>query len=382
MSSLFNQVSELTAALVARPSLTPRDEGCLDLLGARLAACGFRLERLRHGEVENLWACRDSAPGPRLVYAGHTDVVPSGPLANWLSPPFEPTVRDGLLYGRGSADMKGSIAAMVVAVESFVAERPDHAGSIAFLLTSDEEGPAVDGTVRVVDLLGQRGTRLDYCIVGEPSSEQRFGDVVKKGRRGSLNGHLWIDGIQGHVAYPHLARNPVHQSLPALAELVGLRWDEGNGDFPPTGLQISNVQAGTGADNVIPGVFELLFNFRYSTVHAPEVLMERTESLLRRHGLDYRIDWRLSGMPYLSREGALLESVREALRETAGVTPRASTGGGTSDGRFIARLCPEVIELGPSNATIHKVNECVSLAELEALVAVHRGVLERLLPVA
>jgi succinyl-diaminopimelate desuccinylase len=376
----MSPVLELACDLIARRSVTPEDAGCQDTIAARLASVGFRVERLRFGAVDNLWAEHDAGlPGPTLVYAGHTDVVPSGPEAAWRTPPFEPVVRDGVLSGRGAADMKGSLAAMVVAAEAWVRAHPAHPGRIAFLLTSDEEGVAVDGTVRVVERLAAAGRHLDYCIVGEPSSEERFGDVVKKGRRGSLNGRLVIAGVQGHVAYPHLARNPVHQGLPALAELVAVEWDGGNTDFPPTGLQISNLHAGTGADNVIPGECELLFNFRFSTEQTPERLMEQVETLLRRHGLDYRIDWRLSGLPFLSREGALLASVGAALSEVTGQRPRASTGGGTSDGRFIARICPEVVELGPSNGTIHKVNECVPVHELEALVAVHTGVLDRLL---
>jgi len=375
----MSAVLELACALIARRSVTPADAGCQDLIATRLAAAGFRVERLRFGEVDNLWAEHDAGrPGPTLVYAGHTDVVPSGPESAWHTPPFEPVVRDGVLFGRGAADMKGSLAAMVVAAEDWVRAHPEHPGRIAFLLTSDEEGPAVDGTVRVVEHLAAAGRRLDYCIVGEPSSEQRFGDVVKKGRRGSLNGRLVIEGVQGHVAYPHLARNPVHQGLPALTELVSIQWDAGNADFPPTGLQISNIDAGTGADNVIPGHCELLFNFRFSTEQTPDGLMQRVEALLRRHALDYRLDWRLSGLPFLSREGALLASVGAALGEVTGQTPRASTGGGTSDGRFIARICPELVELGPTNTTIHKVNECVPVHELEALVAVHTGVLTRL----
>jgi succinyl-diaminopimelate desuccinylase len=373
-------VVELACDLVARRSVTPADAGCLDVIGARLAAVGFQVQRLRFGEVENLWAEHDAGlAGPSVVYAGHTDVVPSGPESAWLTPPFTPVLEAGLLYGRGAADMKGSLAAMVVAAEDWVRTHPRHPGRIAFLLTSDEEGPAVDGTVRVVERLAAEGRSLDYCIVGEPSSEQRFGDVVKKGRRGSLNARLVIEGVQGHVAYPHLARNPVHQGLPALAELVALEWDTGNADFPPTGLQVSNIHAGTGADNVIPGQCEVLFNFRFSTEQTPERLRERVEGLLERHGLDYRIDWRLSGLPFLSREGALLTSIGEAMIEVTGNAPRASTGGGTSDGRFIARICPEVVELGPSNATIHKVNECVAVHELEALVEIHRRVLDRLL---
>ena len=375
-------VTDLAVDLIARPSVTPEDAGCLDVISARLASVGFGIERLRFGKVENLWALRRGGEGPLLTFAGHTDVVPPGPLTAWQTPPFSPHIQDGVLFGRGAADMKGSLAAMVVAVEQFIRERPEHQGSIAFLLTSDEEGVAVDGTVKVVDWLAARGTSLDYCIVGEPSSEQRFGDVVKKGRRGSLHGQLRIQGVQGHVAYPHLARNPVHQALPALTELVNVRWDDGNADFPATGLQISNLKAGTGADNVIPGEFELLFNFRFSTAHSPESLQAETEALLRRHGLDFELDWRLSGLPFLSREGALLASVRASLKDYTGAVPLASTGGGTSDGRFIARLCPEIVELGPLNRTIHKVNECVALHELEALVEVHGGILRSLLPAA
>ena len=370
---------ELARALVARPSVTPEDAGCQELLAKRLAPLGFEIEPLHFGEVKNLWARRGSE-GPLFCFAGHTDVVPPGPLEEWHSPPFEPEVREGRLYGRGTADMKGSIAAMVTAMERFLAGHPRHRGSLAWLITSDEEGPAVNGTVKVVETLQARGERIDWCLVGEPSSSERLGDTIKNGRRGSHNARLRVLGIQGHVAYPHLARNPVHQALPALAELVSEEWDRGNDFFPPTTFQISNVHAGTGATNVIPGELEVLFNFRYSTETTHEALEQRVEEILDRHGLEYQIDWTLSGEPFLTPAGELVEAAQGAIREVAGIEAELSTTGGTSDGRFIAPTGAQVIELGPLNRTIHQVNEWVGVDDLERLSAVYERMLERLLP--
>jgi len=368
----------LTRELIACRSQTPEDGGCQKILGARLRALGFRCETLSSNGVTNLWARRGET-APVVCFAGHTDVVPPGPLDAWTSDPYEPTVREGYLYGRGAADMKASLAAFVVAIEGFVAAVPDHAGSIALLITSDEEGPATDGTVKVVDRLRAAGEKLDYCIVGEPSSVERLGDMIKNGRRGSLSGTLTIRGVQGHVAYPHLARNPIHLAAPAIAELAAIRWDEGNEYFPPTGWQASNVQAGTGALNVIPGSLELAFNFRHSTASTPESLRDRLELILRKHGLDYAIEWTGSGRPFLTPRGRLVEATCDIVREVCGVEPQLSCTGGTSDGRFIADICGEIVELGPVNATIHKVNERVALADLEPLARLYRGILERLL---
>jgi succinyl-diaminopimelate desuccinylase len=364
--------------LIRRPSVTPEDGGCQQIIAARLAAIGFRIEPMPFGEVTNLWARRGAA-APLLAFAGHTDVVPTGPLDQWQSPPFAPEVRDGLLYGRGAADMKGSLAAMVTACEAFVAEHPGHAGSIAFLLTSDEEGPAVDGTVKVMERLEARGERIDWCVIGEPTSLERAGDVIKNGRRGSLTGRLRVQGVQGHVAYPHLADNPVHRAGAALAELCAITWDNGNAHFPPTTFQISNIHAGTGADNVIPGELEVVFNFRYSTELDQATLQRRVEDLLKRHGLRYTLEWRLSGKPFLTPAGELVAAVRAAIRDVDGLETELSTSGGTSDGRFIAPTGAQVIELGPVNATIHKLNECVAVADLERLSAQYRRILERLL---
>ena len=369
---------DLAKSLIACPSVTPDDAGCQDLMIARLEAIGFRAERLPFGAVQNFWARRGDGE-PLFVFAGHTDVVPSGPLDRWDSNPFTPSLREGRLYGRGAADMKGSLAAMVTACERFVAARPDHRGSIAFLITSDEEGPSVDGTRKVMELLQRRGTRIDCCLVGEPTCEQAVGDVVKNGRRGSLCGTLTVKGVQGHIAYPHLADNPIHRFAPALAELCALEWDRGNEFFPPTSFQFSNLAAGTGADNVIPGTVNALFNFRYSTETTAEALQRRVEDVLRAQGLDYALDWRLSGEPFLTRPGELVEAARGAVREVTGREARLSTSGGTSDGRFIAPTGAQVIELGPVNATIHKVNECVDVEELEALSSIYEGVLHRLL---
>lgn len=377
MSQLSPTLS-LACDLIARDSTTPADAGCQQLMGERLARLGFRLEPMRFGEVDNLWARRGSE-GPVLCFAGHTDVVPSGPLERWDNPPFEPKIIDGMLYGRGAADMKGSLAAMLVAVERFVEANPDHRGSIAFLITSDEEGPALDGTVRVVETLRQRGEGIDWCIVGEPSSTDRLGDVVKNGRRGSLNGRLLVRGKQGHVAYPQLARNPIHLAAPALAELAAEQWDNGNAFFPPTSFQISNIHSGTGVTNVIPGELEALINFRFSTESTVEGLQARVHQLLYRHGLDYQVDWTVSGLPFLTEPGALLDAVAAAILEITGEPTTPSTSGGTSDGRFIATLGTQVVELGPRNATIHQVNECISASDLDGLTDIYQRTLEKLL---
>lgn len=368
----------LAKDLIARASVTPEDAGCQDTMIRRLEAIGFQVERLRFGEVDNFWARRGDQE-PLLAFAGHTDVVPTGPLERWQSDPFTPTERDGMLYGRGAADMKGSLAAMVTACERFVSAHPDHQGSIAFLVTSDEEGPSVDGTVKVVEWLEARGEKIDWCLVGEPSSNQVLGDVIKNGRRGSLGGKLRVLGKQGHVAYPHLADNPVHRLAPALAELCALEWDQGNEYFPPTSLQISNIHAGTGADNVIPGEVEVWFNLRFSTEQTETGIRARIEELLDRHGLRYELQWRLSGNPFLTPVGELVEAVRGAIREVCGIETQLSTSGGTSDGRFIAPTGAQVVELGPLNATIHQIDECVSSADLDRLSAIYEGMLTRLL---
>ena len=369
---------ELTENLMTRSSVTPADEGCQDLMAARLERAGFRVEKLRYGNVDNLWAVRGDS-GPVLCFAGHTDVVPTGPLEEWRSDPFKPVVRDGVLYGRGAADMKSGLAAMVTACEAFVRERPRHRGSLAFLVTSDEEGPSVDGTKRVVETLRARGERIDWCVVGEPTSVNVLGDMIKNGRRGSLNAKLKVKGIQGHVAYPHLTRNPIHQAMPALTALVNTVWDEGNEYFPATTFQISNINAGTGANNVVPGELAAEINFRFSTEHTPESLKTRVEDVLTRHGLEYSIEWALSGMPFLTPRGRLVGAMRHAIARTVGVEAELSTTGGTSDGRFIAAIADEVIEFGPVNATIHKVNEHIALAAVEPLAAIAAGVLAELL---
>lgn len=374
----MSETLDLAIKLIRRPSVTPNDAGCQPLLMERLAAAGFDNEPMRFGEVDNFWSRRGSQ-GPVFCFAGHTDVVPPGPLEEWQSDPFSPEIREGVLYGRGAADMKGSIAAMVTAVDRFVARHPDHRGSIAFLITSDEEGPATDGTIKVVETLQARNEKIDWCLVGEPSSSEKVGDVVKNGRRGSLGARLQVHGIQGHVAYPHLARNPVHQALPALAELVAVEWDQGNEFFPPTTFQISNIHAGTGATNVIPGTLEVVFNLRFSTETDAQQIRETVEAILDRHGLDYEIEWNLSGNPFLTPAGELVEATRKAIREVAGIETELSTAGGTSDGRFIAPTGAQVLELGPVNATIHKVNECVSVADLDQLSAIYERILERLL---
>ncbi|WP_119154214.1 succinyl-diaminopimelate desuccinylase [Caldimonas tepidiphila] len=376
---------QLTEQLVSRRSVTPADEGCQQLIAERLGAIGFDCEFIESGpadfRVSNLWARRTGREGPAgklLVFAGHTDVVPTGPLDQWTSDPFVPTHRDGRLYGRGASDMKGSIAAMVVAIEEFVAARPDHAGSIALLITSDEEGPANDGTVIVCERLKARGERLDWCIVGEPTSVNALGDTIKNGRRGSLSGRLTVKGIQGHIAYPHLASNPVHRFAPALAELVAVEWDRGNEYFPPTSWQVSNVRAGTGATNVIPGELVVDFNFRYSTESTPDGLKARVHEVLERHGLDYRLDWTLGGLPFLTPAGTLSGALSQAIEAECGLQTELSTTGGTSDGRFIAQICPQVVEFGPTNATIHKVDEHVEVAQLDPLKNIYRRTLEAL----
>ncbi len=376
----------LLEALIARPSVTPDDAGCQALMAERLSAIGFECHTLTFGPanapVTNLWAIR-RGPGhasgaPTLVFAGHTDVVPTGPLEQWTTPPFTPSHRDGLLFGRGTADMKSSLAAMVVASEEFVKAHPGHQGSIAFLITSDEEGPSVDGTVKVCEWLQARGERLDACIVGEPTSVKSLGDMIKNGRRGSLSGKLKVKGIQGHIAYPHLARNPIHQVAPALAELTSIVWDQGNDHFPPTSWQVSNIHAGTGANNVIPGEVVLDFNFRFSTESTPESLKERLEAVLKAHGLEYTIDWVLGGRPFLTRPGALIEAISAAITDTTGLSTELSTSGGTSDGRFIAQICPQVVEFGPVNASIHKIDEHVAVSAIEPLKDIYRRTLERM----
>lgn len=369
---------DLALDLIRRRSVTPVDAGCQPLMAERLAALGFAIEPMRFGEVDNLWARRGS-DGPLFCFAGHTDVVPPGPLTDWTSDPFAPEIRDGLLYGRGACDMKGSLAAMITATERFVGEHPDHQGSIAFLITSDEEGPSIDGTRRVVEALSARNERIDYALVGEPSSHQRLGDIIKNGRRGSLGGRLRIRGKQGHVAYPTLADNPVHRAAPALAELCTECWDEGNDHFPPTSFQISNIHAGTGADNVIPGELEVLFNLRFSTEQTPERLQQRIHAILDSHGLDHEINWRVSGHPFLTPAGALVEATQAAILAITGKPTQLSTIGGTSDGRFIAPTGAQVVELGPINATIHKVNECVGIEALDQLSAIYTDILNRLL---
>ncbi|MSQ49024.1 MAG: succinyl-diaminopimelate desuccinylase [Betaproteobacteria bacterium] len=370
---------ELAQELISRRSLTPDDGGCQDLLASRLSAAGFQCEFITCGSVSNLWARRGNAR-PLLCFAGHTDVVPTGPLAEWLSDPFTPTLRDGRLYGRGAADMKSSIAAFVVAVEAFARERPTHEGSIALLLTSDEEGPSVDGTVRVVERLKARGETLDYCIVGEPSSAKTLGDTVRVGRRGSLSARLTIRGVQGHVAYPEQVKNPLHLLAPALAEIVATSWDAGNEFFPPTSFQVSNLNAGTGAENVVPGSVEILCNFRFSTASSETSLKERFAAVLRKHKLDYSLAWTLGGKPFLSKPGKLTAAVQRSVQAQTGLLPELSTAGGTSDGRFLIDICPEIVELGPVNASIHKLNEHIELAAFETLPRIYLDILRSLLP--
>lgn len=371
-------VLALACDLIARPSVTPEDAGCQQMMAERLARLGFTIEPMVFHDTTNLWA-RRGTQGPLFCFAGHTDVVPPGPLDKWDSHPFEPQVRDGLLYGRGAADMKGSLAAMLVAVERFVAAHPDHQGSIAFLITSDEEGPFINGTPKVVETLEARHEKITWCLVGEPSSTAQVGDVVKNGRRGSIMGDLLVKGIQGHVAYPHLGRNPIHQAAPALAELASTQWDEGNAFFPPTSFQIPNISGGTGASNVIPGELKVQFNFRFSTELTDDTIKTRVHEILDRHGLEYELTWTLSGHPFLTADGALLKATVDAIEEVSGRHTELSTSGGTSDGRFIAPTGAQVLELGPLNATIHKVNECVSVADLDTLALMYQAILRRLL---
>lgn len=370
---------QLACELIQRPSVTPQDAGCQALMIARLEKIGFSVQRLQFGEVENFWATRGTDEGPLLVFAGHTDVVPTGPEPQWDNPPFAPRIIDGMLHGRGAADMKGSLAAMVVACERFVAEHPEHPGRIGFLITSDEEGPAVNGTVKVVEWLQARGETMDWCLVGEPSSSHEVGDVIKNGRRGSLGAELTVRGIQGHVAYPQLARNPIHTLAPALAELATTEWDQGNEFFPATSFQVSNIAGGTGATNVIPGDVKVVFNFRFSTEQTDTSLRQRTEAILNRHGLEYDIIWNLSGQPFLTAEGTLVEAAVDAIFSVTGRKPELSTSGGTSDGRFIAPTGAQVVELGPVNATIHKLNECINAQDLDTLTSIYQAMLSRLL---
>ena len=378
MNASRSPTQELTRSLIARSSVTPEDAGCLELITARLAPLGFVCERIDGGGVSNLWARRGTAR-PLIVFAGHTDVVPTGPLADWHSDPFVPTERDGFLFGRGAADMKASLAAFVTSIEAFVSANPAHPGSIALLLTSDEEGDATHGTTLVVETLRARGETLDYCIVGEPTSSTTLGDTIKNGRRGSLSGKLTVKGIQGHIAYPQLAKNPIHLAAPALAELAAETWDEGNEYFPPTSWQMSNIKAGTGATNVIPGTLEVMFNFRFATVHTADELKRRVHEILDRHGFDYELVWTLGGRPFLTPRGNLVAAMESAIQSTVAITPELSTTGGTSDGRFIADICPQVVEFGPVNATIHKLNECIALDAIEPLSAIYRRTLENLL---
>jgi succinyl-diaminopimelate desuccinylase len=374
----MSQALELTKDLIARRSLTPADEGCQEVLAVRLAQSGFKIERLRFGAVDNLWARRGSA-APLLCFAGHTDVVPTGPLEEWHSDPFAPLIREGRLYGRGAADMKSGLAAMVTATQDFVRAHPQHKGSIAFLITSDEEGPSIDGTRRVVEALAARGERIDWCLLGEPSSESRLGDVIKVGRRGSLSGRLTVHGVQGHIAYPQLANNPVHAFAPALAELIARRWDSGTEHFQPTSFQVSNLNSGTGAPNVIPGDLRARFNLRYSPVQTLEGLKATVEEILRRHQVRYSLEWYVSGEPFYTAPGVLSDAVSAAVSEVCGAAPQLSTGGGTSDGRFLAPYGAQVVELGVVNASIHKVNEWVQVADIEALERMYVGILTRLL---
>ena len=380
--STCHDTLRLAEQLIARPSVTPDDAGCMDILAEALKPLGFECEFIDAGpetfRVRNLWAKRAGTSGQTLAFAGHTDVVPTGPLAQWTSDPFTPTHRDGKLFGRGASDMKTSLAAMVVAVQEFLAATPQPALGIAFLLTSDEEGPAVDGTVVVCDCLKARGEAPQFCIVGEPTSVERTGDMIKNGRRGTMSGKLTVQGVQGHIAYPHLADNPIHRLAPALAELVAMRWDEGNAFFPPTSWQVSNIHAGTGASNVIPGDCVVDFNFRFCTESTPESLQQRLTAVLDKHGLQYALKWTIGGLPFLTTPGSLVGAVQKAILEETGLSTELSTTGGTSDGRFIAQICPQVIEFGPPNATIHKVNEHVAVADIAPLKAIYRRILDNL----
>ena len=371
-------VLSLAKELIARPSVTPADEGCQQLMADFLAPLGFKIEPMVFHDTTNLWA-RKGTTGPLFCFAGHTDVVPPGPASKWNTQPFEPTIIDGILYGRGAADMKGSIASMLAAVQRFVADHPDHDGSIAFLITSDEEGPFINGTPKVIETLEARQEKITWCLVGEPSSTNQVGDVVKNGRRGSLTGDLTVYGVQGHVAYPHLAENPVHLAMPALAELAAKQWDQGNAFFPATSFQIANINAGTGASNVIPGELQVQFNFRYSTELTDTQIKQQVIELLERHGLRYELKWTLSGQPFLTGSGKLVEATQNAIKAVTGRTTELSTSGGTCDGRFIAPTGAQVVELGPINATIHKVNECVNVADLETLSDIYYSMMQQLL---
>ncbi len=375
---MTNPTLDLAKILISRPSITPDDAGCQELLISRLTALGFRIETMRFNKVTNLWARRGSN-APVVCFAGHTDVVPTGPREQWHDDPFSPTERNGKLYGRGAADMKTSLAAFITAIEQFLTAYPHADGSIALLITSDEEGVAVDGTEKVVAALAARGERLDYCIIGEPTAEKQLGDIVKNGRRGSLSGDLTLNGVQGHIAYPQLAKNPIHLAAPAIAELAATCWDEGNAYFPPTTWQISNIHGGTGATNVIPGSITIQFNFRFSTASTVESLKQKVHAILDRYALDYTLRWSLSGKPYLTPKGTLADALDQAIYTVTGIRPTLSTAGGTSDGRFIADICPQVAEIGPLNQTIHKIDECVALADIEPLSNIYRETLKQLL---
>ncbi|AWB67658.1 succinyl-diaminopimelate desuccinylase [Saccharobesus litoralis] len=378
MSDQQSAVLALTKDLISRESVTPEDAGCQPLMSERLEALGFVTETMVFEDTTNMWVRKGDAD-PVFCFAGHTDVVPSGPVDAWHTPPFEPTEIDGYLHGRGAADMKGSLAAMVVATERFIAKHPDHKGSIAFLITSDEEGPFINGTTRVVDTLEARNEKMTWALVGEPSSTHKVGDVIKNGRRGSLSGDLFVKGVQGHVAYPHLAKNPIHLASPAIAELSQIQWDQGNDFFPPTSFQVSNINGGTGATNVVPGDVHIQFNFRYSTEVTAEELIKRVEGILDAHGLEYDLDWTYNGLPFLTAAGDLVEAAVKAIEDTVHYTPQLLTTGGTSDGRFLAPTGAQVLELGPCNATIHKINECVSISDLEHLTDMYEKILENLL---
>ncbi len=373
-----SETLSLLKTLMEIPSVTPNDGGCQSILIERLARIGFECETLKFGEVTNLWA-RRGASSPLFAFAGHTDVVPTGPLEDWHSDPFKPEIRDGFLFGRGAADMKSGIAAMVTACERFVQQHADHLGSIAFLITSDEEGPALNGTVKVIETLEARDEKIDWALVGEPSSSEKLGDVIKNGRRGSLGASLTIHGVQGHVAYPQLADNPIHRAMPALNELCSLEWDQGNSHFPATSFQISNINSGTGVDNVIPGRTDIRFNLRYSTELDQQQIIDTTEAVLQKHDLDYSIDWTLSGLPFLTREGALVQAAKQSIKQITGIDAELSTAGGTSDGRFIAPTGAQVLELGPVNATIHKINENIRISDLDRLSEIYQGILDHLL---
>jgi len=373
-----SETLSLLKTLMEIPSVTPNDGGCQSILIERLARIGFECETLKFGEVTNLWA-RRGASSPLFAFAGHTDVVPTGPLEDWHSDPFKPEIRDGFLFGRGAADMKSGIAAMVTACERFVQQHADHLGSIAFLITSDEEGPALNGTVKVIETLEARDEKIDWALVGEPSSSEKLGDVIKNGRRGSLGASLTIHGVQGHVAYPQLADNPIHRAMPALNELCSLEWDQGNSHFPATSFQISNINSGTGVDNVIPGRIDIRFNLRYSTELDQQQIIDTTEAVLQKHDLDYSIDWTLSGLPFLTREGALVQAAKQSIKQITGIDAELSTAGGTSDGRFIAPTGAQVLELGPVNATIHKINENIRISDLDRLSEIYQGILDHLL---